>query len=106
MQDEQVVGRRGDRGGLAAEWHAGSVVLDGERSEKRAEQYVAPQAREQVVGRRGNRGGLAAEWNAGSVVLGKAHRAEGCRSNANRRTACHRRAGNDRRGNPCLNSRQ
>ena len=44
VQDERLVGRRGNPGGSAAELRGGYAVLDGEQSEKRVAQYAAPHA--------------------------------------------------------------
>ena len=44
MQDERLVGRRGNPGGSAAELHGGYAVLDGKPYEKRVAQYAAPHA--------------------------------------------------------------
>ena len=52
VQDERVVGRRGNPGGPAANWHAGYAVQDGRRFEKRAAQYAAPHAGQSALGGR------------------------------------------------------
>jgi len=51
-QGERVVGRRGNPGGRAAEWHAGYAVLGGKRSAKGVGQYAARHARQSVPGGR------------------------------------------------------
>ena len=52
MQDERLVGRRGNLGVSAAEWHAGYAELDGEQSEKRVAQSAVPHARQSAPGGR------------------------------------------------------
>jgi len=52
VQDERLVGRRGNPGGSAAELRGGYDVLDGEQSERHVAQYAAPHAGQSAPGAR------------------------------------------------------